>query len=82
MEEKHPRWKGGLIIWARKQALERDNYTCQYCGLNEKEIMEVAHIVPVMGEKNRRYTSQDVNNLITLCPNDHTRFDKGLIVLQ
>lgn len=77
--DKHPGWKGGMIIYWRKQALKRDDYTCKNCGLREPEIMDVAHLKPINGNKNRRYTVQDLNNLITLCPNCHRRFDKGLI---
>jgi len=68
-----------MIIYWRKQALKRDDYTCKNCGLREPEIMDVAHLKPINGNKNRRYTVQDLNNLITLCPNCHRRFDKGLI---
>lgn len=80
--DKHPRWKGGLWTWAKKQVLERDNGICQYCGLNEPEIMDTAHIEPVKGNRKRMYEPQDIENLITLCPNCHRRFDMGLIKLQ
>lgn len=80
--EKHPNWKGGLNIWARKKVLERDNYTCQICKLKDKDIMDVAHIIPVRSNYKRRYEPQDIKNLIVLCPNCHRRFDKGLVELQ
>lgn len=82
--EKHPRWKGGMIFFWKKQALERDNYQCRMCGLREPEIMDVAHIDPVLGQKNRMtpgFAKNDLDNLIILCPNDHRRFDKGIIKL-
>lgn len=79
---KHPRWKGGLWSWAKKQVYLRDKGICRKCGLNEPSIMEAAHIQPANGNHNRLYTPQDVDNLITLCPNDHKRFDKGLIGLD
>lgn len=82
--EKNPNWKGGLTKreetlahrlrvelknWAKK-ILERDNYTCQKCGvrLREKEVMEVHHIKPVS-----KYPSLvlDIENGITLCKNCH-----------
>jgi predicted restriction endonuclease len=80
--EKHPLWKGGMIIYWKKQVLKRDDYTCRNCGLREPEIMDVAHIEPINGDRNRRYTPQNANNLIVLCPNCHRRFDKGLINLE
>lgn len=81
---KNPNWKGGLTKreetlahrlrvelknWAKK-ILERDNYTCQKCGIRfrEKRVMEVHHIKPVS-----RYPSLvlDISNGITLCRNCH-----------
>jgi 5-methylcytosine-specific restriction endonuclease McrA len=80
--EKHHMWKGGKWCWARRETIKRDNGTCQYCGLIEQVIMDVAHIIPTNGDKNRRYGIHDLNNLITLCPNCHRRFDKGIIELK
>jgi len=77
--KKHPLWKGGMIIYWRNKVLKRDDYTCKNCGLKEPKIMDVAHLKPINGNKNRRYKPQDPNNLITLCPNCHRRLDKGLL---
>lgn len=77
--EKHPNWKGGMWVWARRQVLSRDDHTCQVCFLKEEGIMDVAHIEPVKGSHKRRYTPQDIKNLVTLCPNDHRRFDRGML---
>lgn len=82
LDEKHPRWKGGHIVYWRKKALERDNYTCRVCHLKEPEIMEVAHLKPINGNKNRELSGNKLNkldNLVTLCPNDHKRYDKSLL---
>jgi len=68
-----------MIIYWRKQALKRDDWTCRNCGLREPEIMEVAHLKAINGDKNRRYKIQDLNNLITLCPNCHKKLDKKLL---
>ena len=81
---KHPRWKGGTIIYWRKQAMKRDNYTCKNCGLREPKIMQVHHLIGFTGtekERNRKrkYAPQDINNLVTLCPNCHERLHKGVI---
>lgn len=78
-DEKHPQWKGGTILYWKKKVKERDDFTCKNCGLREPEIMDVAHIKPIAGHGQRRYRVEDPNNLITLCPNCHRRFDKGLL---
>ena len=50
----------------KNQVLNRDNYTCQYCGKSKKKypnlILEVDHIIPV--SKGGR---SELNNLQTLC---------------
>lgn len=50
----------------RKEILERDNYTCKYCGLSVREepnlLLEVDHIIPI---SKGGVTSKD--NLQTLC---------------
>lgn len=81
----HYLWKGGSWIWWQKKIKERDNYTCQKCGLREPEIVEACHIKPIKGLTNRVKNGHELNNyenLVTLCPNDHKRFDKGLIKLK
>ena len=84
--EKNPNWKGGLTEreetlahrlrvklknWA-KEILERDNHTCQKCGLRseEKGIMEAHHIKPIS-----KYPSLvlDISNGITLCYTCHRK---------
>jgi len=68
---KNPNWKGGRN-WKeiKKEALIRDNWTCQYCGLKDPQIMEVDHIKP-----KSLYPELEFNlaNTITLCPNCHRR---------
>ena len=68
--EKNPNWKGGLLAHQKKQALIRDDYTCQICGLRDKEIMEVDHIIPQCVAPELKF---ELNNLMTLCPNCHRR---------
>lgn len=75
-------YKGGSWQVWQKRILKRDRYICQICGMNEPGIMEVAHLVQIKGLKNRIISGHPLNsyeNLITLCPNDHTRMDKGFI---
>lgn len=53
------------MIWAKKRfkVLERDNFRCQYCGKNGKDVsLEVDHIIP----KAKGWTD-DFDNLITCC---------------
>lgn len=79
--ENHPRWKGGRWLYWRKQALIRDNYTCQHCGLYDEEIMDVDHIIPIRCslpnrrdiERERDVEINKLTNLQTLCPNCHKR---------
>ena len=54
----------------KKQVKIRDNFTCQVCGLFDLQIMEVDHMRPI-----RDYPElvEDLNNLVTLCPNCHRR---------
>lgn len=69
LAEESPNWRGGISL-VKQQAKQRDNYTCQICGLRDEEIMEVDHAIPVsvnLALKN------ELSNLVTLCPNDHKR---------
>ena len=68
--QKPANFKGGSIVFWKKQALIRDDYTCKVCGLREKEIMEIDHI---LSKSVHPELSLCLGNLITLCPNDHRR---------
>lgn len=72
----NPNWKGGCRSYRgpgygrqRPKVLERDNYTCQRCGLKQEEIdreLDVHHIIPYkLGGTN------DLSNLISLCRSCH-----------
>ena len=74
--ENNPNWKGGKSskivklkasfdykVW-KEQVNERDNYTCQICGCNIKEIIETHHIKRFRDYPELRF---DVNNGITIC---------------
>ena len=53
------------MIWAKKrfQVLQRDNFRCQYCGKNGKDVsLEVDHIIP-----KSKWWKDDFDNLITCC---------------
>ena len=61
---------------SRAHALDRDNYTCQICGVKNTRL-EVHHI---------KYRSQggsdDLDNLITLCEDCHHNLHKGKVELK
>ena len=63
-------WQGGMWLYQRKKALMRDNYTCQICGISEKEILCVDHIKPRRDYPDLIYI---LENLLTLCYNCHAR---------
>lgn len=52
----------------RKQTLERDNSTCQKCGLKDAtgKLLEIHHINPLYAEG-----KDELSNLITLCLDCH-----------
>ena len=69
--EKHWNWKGGIARkYLRTLCKERDNGTCQDCGLHEPEIMDVDHI---KAKAKFPELQHELSNLITLCPNCHRR---------
>jgi len=53
----------------KKIVKERDNYTCQICGITEKDTkqyLQVHHLI-----KYSIFKDNDLDNLITLCPKCH-----------
>jgi ferredoxin len=53
----------------RRQVLEHDHYTCQGCGISEKECyrsLDVHHIIPY-----NKGGLDTLDNLMTLCPKCH-----------
>lgn len=67
--EKSPLYKNGCGRWTRN-VMERDNYTCQDCGLHDPEIVEAHHIKP---RKEFPELAYDIDNGVTVCPNCHKR---------
>lgn len=57
----------------KKEVKIRDNYTCQVCGLYDKEIIEIDHIQPasIFPDMEKK-----IDNLVCLCPNCHRRKTK------
>ncbi len=60
---------------AKKLALRRDGGRCAICGFNV--VVEVHHIQP--RKRNGGGGTNELDNLITLCPNHHTMADRGLL---
>lgn len=60
----------------RRKARERDNYTCQHCGIHQSELdraLDVHHIISfrVFGLENY-IQANDLENLISLCQSCHS----------
>ena len=69
--------RGANWLEQRRKARERDNYTCQHCGMTEQELgkaLDVHHIKPY-----RLFAdyveANELENLISLCPSCHHRAD-------
>ena len=81
--ENNPTWKGGYEPYygpnwpsQRNKARKRDNYTCQDCGIMEKELgqqLDVHHIIPFRNFGLERYKEANrIGNLISLCKSCHS----------
>lgn len=84
---KHPNWQGGQNQyrgenWTHQKFLtkKRDNYTCQCCGISEKQAkkkygngLEVHHKKPYLFFNNDYLKANDLSNLITLCKSCHQK---------
>lgn len=55
----------------RKKILERDNYTCRYCGFRSDKYQEVHHL-------DDNHSNNSESNLITTCSLCHACFHIGL----
>lgn len=81
-----PNWKN-----QSKHARERDNYTCQHCGISEKkygQALDVHHIMPfrefdyAVGENENYKQANKLTNLICLCKQCHQFAEHGHIPVQ
>lgn len=85
--ENHPNWRGGWIPYyggnwggQKRNARKRDNYTCQRCGVTEKELgykMDVHHKIPFRLFGGDYKTANDLSNLISLCRSCHRTIERN-----
>ncbi len=54
----------------RRRAKQRDNWTCQICGNNDKDVLEVDHTIPQAIRPDLR---TELSNMLTLCANCHKK---------
>lgn len=68
------------VNWSKQQqrCLERDNYTCRVCNTSGDELDRqpaVHHIKPRSEFDGTPMEMNDLDNLITLCPSCHGRYE-------
>jgi hypothetical protein len=88
----HPNWKGGYEPYygpnwyeQRRRALERDDYSCQACGVTKQELgqnPDVHHITPfrefVDDDGNADYeAANDLDNLMAVCRSCHAEIENS-----
>jgi len=85
----HHQWEGGSIDYGqrwwriRRQALERDDYECQYCGTSAEELgrnPDVHHRQPVRSF-DQPEDAHTMDNVIALCRSCHRHAEAGTITL-
>ena len=82
--ENSPLWNGGYGDYRgsewdkqRQKALERDNYTCQYCQSHQNELdqsLHVHHITPILDFEDAKRADR-LENLVTLCGPCHNKWE-------
>lgn len=80
-------WNGGKIHyrgdnWSlqRRRARERDNCTCQRCGIAEKEYgqeLSVHHIIPFIMFNGDYLQANKIGNLVSVCEPCHRKIHSG-----
>nr|WP_225741153.1 HNH endonuclease signature motif containing protein [Halorussus halophilus] len=83
--ESHHQWEGGEIDYGqqwwrvRREALERDDYTCQNCGKSKSELgrnPDVHHIVRVR-DFDKPEQAHVLDNVVSLCRSCHRNVEAG-----
>lgn len=55
------------VLDLRKKILERDDYTCNFCGFRAKSFQEIHHV-------DQNHSNNDERNLVCICPLCHQNF--------
>lgn len=86
------KWRGASWKRQRVMALNRDNHTCQHCGITQKMLdktniqsakLQVHHIVPFRQfGSDRENEANALTNLVSLCPTCHMKAENELIPIQ
>jgi 5-methylcytosine-specific restriction endonuclease McrA len=79
--DNNPAWRGGLEPyygpnWERqaRRTRQRDNHTCQHCGITEAELgklLHAHHIVPLREFHRDFRRANALSNLVSLCSHCH-----------
>lgn len=65
------------VFWEnqREMCLSRDDYTCQACGEQRREL-QVHHIIPARHfDRGEEQTAHSLSNLVSLCPECHGKWE-------
>lgn len=70
--ENNPNWKGGKFNGSEHCKIAYRNYKsfCAVCNCNDPDVLEVHHI-------DLNHKNNDLNNLIILCANHHSKVHRG-----
>lgn len=83
--ESHHQWESGTIDYGqqwwrvRREALERDEYTCQNCGASSSELgqnPDVHHVVRVRDFEEPQQ-AHVLENVVSLCRSCHRNVEEG-----
>lgn len=70
----HQRPEPGLWRWLRLRVWERDGWTCQYCGSQDRQALQVDHIMPIS-----KGGDNTLKNLVTACRPCNTKKSARLL---
>jgi hypothetical protein len=62
-----PLWQDREWYWLRQSVFERDNFTCRYCGRQQRELSEPLHCDHIVPRS--KGGSDNLTNLATACRN-------------
>ena len=80
LEGREPGHRGADWSIQSRRARERDQFCCQVCGIDEKDLgrqLDVHHKIPYSSFKSNLEANK-LENLISVCPSCHTRAEAQL----